>query len=99
MTALKVRQLLHFNLLICHRPVKRFGTVCRMKPAYSGKQMHEFDRAIARRVAEAGVTEHQLDAADTAAANQHLRRKGVADGVWSNRAADTVLADFSDDIA
>ena len=45
------------------------------------------------------MTEHQLDAADTAAANQHLRRKGVADGVWSNRAADTVLADFSDDIA
>ena len=70
-----------------------------MKAAYSGKQMHEFDRAIARGVAEAGMTEHQLDAADTATADQHLRRKGVTDGVWSNRAADTVLADFSDDIA
>ena len=70
-----------------------------MKPAYGGKQMHEFDRAIARCVAEAGVTEHQLDAADTATANQHLRRKSVANDVWRNRAADTVLADFSDDIA
>lgn len=70
-----------------------------MKPAYGGEQMHEFDRAIARGVAEAGVTEHQLDTADTAAADQHLRGKGVADEVWRNRAADTVLADFSDGIA